>query len=491
MPPVPFLWVVPLSLYLISFIIAFDHERWYRRLPYGLAALIAIYLTAGIYNSGVWGAGWLGHVHGWICGAPTTPWQPAISNKFDILCQFAGLFLLCMLCHGELVRLRPQPRYLTSFYLMIAAGGALGGLSVSIIAPQVFHTYAEWKIGLGTGFVLAAVVAFILSGSTESGPVGSIGRRRRWLSLPGVLRAGGLVTASLALLEITTLLRDDELSRFRILEQTRNFYGVLSVIKTYSSNPPHPFHALFNGGIRHGIQFSDAVAHRIPTTYYSTNSGIGLTLAYYLNETAGEKRPLRVGVVGLGIGTLAAYLEGPEQSIRFYEINPEVTRLAETYFTYLADARERNTTVEIVLGDARLSLERELEEPQAFDVLVLDAFSGDSIPTHLLTREAFEIYLAHLARGGALAVHTSNRHVDLVPVVYGLAEQFEFGAARLLIDDTQTAGWLAEWVILSRNEALLERFARWAVIRSPMLPRRRCRCGPTNGIICWKYCDER
>ena len=144
----------------------------------GWRRLIAIYLAAGMYNPGVWGAGWLGDVHGWIWGTPPSPWMPWFSYEVDIICQFTGLFVLCMLCHGELVRLRPAPRYLTSFYLMISAGGALGGLSVSLIAPQVFNTYAEWKIGLVAGFVLAATVAFVLAGSTGSGLAGWSGPRR-------------------------------------------------------------------------------------------------------------------------------------------------------------------------------------------------------------------------------------------------------------------------------------------------------------------------
>ncbi len=458
LPSVPFLWVVPLSLYLLSFIIAFDHERWYRRLPYGLAALIAIYLTAGMYNRLGWGEGWLGHVHDWIWGKPETPWKPSFRYEADLLCQFTGLFALCMLCHGELVRLRPQPRYLTGFYLMISGGGALGGLSVSLIAPQVFNTYAEWKIGLVTGFVLAAIVAFVLAGSTGSVLTGWTGPRHWRLSRRSVLRIGGLLAALLALVEIVQLLRHDVLSRFPIIAQTRDFYGVLTVADVYGGEPPVRWHQLFNGGITHGIQFADPALRRRPTTYYSEGNGIGLTLEYYQQESAHSRKPLRVGAIGLGVGTLASYVYVPWHTIRFYEINPAVLHLAETYFTYLSDARNQGAVVEIVLGDARLSLERELKQgSQNFDVLVLDAFSSDSIPSHLLTREAFDIYLAHLAPGGALAVHTSNRNLDLAPVVYGLAEHCELDAARILANDGRNSGWMAEWIILSRNQELLKK----------------------------------
>jgi MFS family permease len=457
MPPVPFLWVVPLSLYLLSFIIAFDHERWYRRLPYGLAALIAIYLTAGMYNPAQWGAGWLGDIHGWFWDTPATPWMPLFSYKFDIVCQFTGLFLLCMLCHGELVRLRPQPRYLTSFYLMISAGGALGGLSVSLVAPQLFNTFAEWKIGLAAGFVLAATVAFVLAASR--GPGTATGSRwQALLSFPGALRAGGLLAASLALLEIVQLLRHDELSHWRILEQSRNFYGVLTVVEEHPDHPFIPFRVLYNGGIGHGIQYIDPALHMDPTASYREGSGVGQALEYYRDAAAQSGGTLRVGVVGLGVGTLAAYVYLPWHAIRFYEVNPEVSRLAEAYFTYLADARERTATVEIVIGDARLSLERELKQAsQAFDLLVLDAFNGDSIPTHLLTQEAFDVYLQHLAPEGALAVHVANRNLNLAPVVYGLAEQLNIGTARFFIADSRNAGWLAEWIVLSRNQDLLEK----------------------------------
>jgi hypothetical protein len=468
MPPVPFLWVVPLSLYLLSFIIAFDHERWYRRLPYGLAALIAIYLTAGMYNARGWGGGWLGYVHQWIWGSTPNAWIPSFRYEVDIVCQFVGLFLLCMLCHGELVRLRPQPRYLTGFYLMIAAGGALGGLSVSLVAPQIFHTYAEWKLGLATGFVLAATVAFVLAGSAGRGLFGWREPRRLRLSLPGALRIGGLLVACMALVEIIQLLRNDALSRAPILAQTRNFYGVLTVTHERAETPAISYRQLFNGGTRHGVQFVNLPAREFALAYYSDKTGVGQTIDYYRHESARTGNPLRVGVVGLGVGTLAAYVYLPRHTIRFYEINPEVLRVAETYFTYLADARERLAVVDVVIGDARLSLERELKQtPQAYDLLVLDAFSSDSIPIHLLTQEAFEVYLPHLAAGGAVAVHISNRYLDLAPVVYGLAKHFGLDTVRISSDDQQNGGWPAEWIILSRNQKLLETLRAAGGTRAP------------------------
>ena len=205
---------------------------------------------------------------------------------------------------------------------------------------------------------------------------------------------------------------------------------------------PIPFHTLYNGGTLHGMQFIDPAKHAIATTYYSGHSGVGQALEYYQQKSARSGDPLRVGVVGLGVGTLAAYVHS-SQTIRFYEINPEVSRLAESYFTYLADARGRGAAVEIVHGDARLSLERELKQaPQAFDLLVLDAFSSDSIPTHLLTQEAFDVYLRHLAPQGAVALHVSNRNLDLAPVVYGLAEHFKLDAVQIFSRNVHDAAFL-------------------------------------------------
>jgi spermidine synthase len=198
---------------------------------------------------------------------------------------------------------------------------------------------------------------------------------------------------------------------------------------------------------------------------------VGQTLEYYQQESARTKHPLRVGLVGLGVGTLAAYVYLPGQTIRFYEINPAVPRVAEKYFTYLADARDGGAKVEIVMGDARLSLERELEQgPQAFDVLVLDAFSSDSIPIHLLTREAFDVYLKHLAPQGTLAVHISNWTLNLAPVVYGLAKQFELDRVQISGADVQHAGIQAVWIILSRNEKLLETLRAAEGNESPQAP---------------------
>ncbi len=242
-----------------------------------------------------------------------------------------------------------------------------------------------------------------------------------------------------------------------------------------------------------GKQFTDVNLHQTSTTYYSGGSGVGRTFEHYQLETARTGELLRVGAVGLGVGTLAAYVYQPWHTIRFYEINPDVVRLAEKHFTFLADARERASTVEIVLGDARLTLERELNDPQKFQMLVLDAFSGDSIPIHLLTTEAFDVYLQRLAPGGAIAVHISNRHLDLNRVVRGLAEHFELrGGSEVHLSIDGRHGEVL-WPIGSscrRTRSCSMNSARSRAIgpvRRPSLP---FLCGPIGGTICWRFCID-
>lgn len=289
---IPFLWVVPLSLYLLSFIIAFDHERWYRRLPYGVAAMIAIYLTAGMYSPGLWSTGWLGTVHHWIWGGTPGVWRAAFGFQAELACEFSMLFLVCMLCHGELFRLRPAPRYLTNYYLTIAAGGPLGSVVVTLLAPTLFSSYVEWKLGLVGGFILAAIITLGLARGPDVG---------RWFAgrpkLAGKLRAGGIVVALAALIEIVQLMRGDHLSTRPILAQVRNFYGVLAVADERPDSPTGHTHVLFHGLTNHGMQLVAADQRQTPLAYYIAESGIGQVLRYY-----GRQDNLRVGVVGQGAG---------------------------------------------------------------------------------------------------------------------------------------------------------------------------------------------
>jgi SAM-dependent methyltransferase len=315
---------------------------------------------------------------------------------------------------------------------MCAAGGALGGLLVGLIAPLVFTGHWEFKLGLLACYALA--LAAILRDSACTWFRG----RPRWSLLCGLA----------AFLGFLALLRSHEsLALGKVVAASRNFYGVLSVDEAHPDQPQRHSFVLRHGRILHGLQFTAPERRKLPTTYYTRSSGVGLAL-----EGLHPPHGRRIGAVGLGVGTIAAYGRSGDY-LRFYEINPDVERLARSHFSYLADSPAR---IEVILGDARLSLER--EPPQAFDLLVLDAFSGDAIPTHLLTLEAFEVYLRHLQPAGLLAIHITNRHVDLNPVVEGLARYFGLHTARIRSDLNEAQGAAASvWLLVARDA---EFFAR-------------------------------
>jgi len=407
---VPFLWVLPLSLYLLSFILCFHTERWYVRPVFWV-------LLAGSM------VGMVLLMHG---GVDVALWV-------QILGYSGGLFVCCMVCHGELVRLKPAPRYLTSFYLMTAGGGALGGVLVSVVAPRVFPSYFELHVGMWACCALA-VAAFWREAQPHRR------WRRRWLAWAYV------PVLVLLLVVLGEALRREAHKSVRWSESvSRSFYGVLRVVAYEEHDAERMHRTLQHGRISHGSQFADEARRGQPTTYYGEASGVGLALRHLARDSS-----RRVGVVGLGVGTIAAYGQEGDH-YRFYEINPQVLDLATTTFTYLLDSP---ADCVVVLGDARLSLER--EEAQRLDVLALDAFNSDAIPVHLLTREAFEIYLRHLKPTGVLAVHTSNRYVDLLPVVHALASHFGLGAA--VIDSDDDDDELVDacvWVLLTKNREFL------------------------------------
>ena len=476
--PMPFLWVVPLALYLVTFIVAFDHPRWYWPTAFAIFTLLTVYLVGMAFYAGQ------SHLETKNYGVPGKlvhqiakgvyefeKWRGVPEEKLldtDRIAigfltyaamNFAALFGICMLCHGELVRIRPHPRYLTSFYLSIAAGGAIGGAAVSLIAPYVFVTYFEWNLSLWLGFLLAA--GLVLRGIWWL----SITCMRKLSWKPLLLMMPLLAIPFLIVVVMGTgdlwkyLRKSPDNIRFR----TRNFFGTLAVQDENADNPDAHYFLLYHGRITHGLQFTDELRKQIPTTYYATASGVGRTVEYYHDSRKPEG--IRIGAVGLGTGTMAAYVEKGD-TIRFYEINPNVRRITEpgTWFTYLKDCRSRGGDYEIQMGDARLSLERELHEgqPQRFHVLVLDAFSGDAIPVHLLTQEAVETYLGHLATPenggeyGALAVHITNRYLDLEPVVLGLAEHFHLGHVYIANANGDDEQYSSDWIILSKNENLLQ-----------------------------------
>lgn len=428
---VPFLWIAPLSLYLLSFVICFDSPRWYRRGPF------AVLLTAALAAI-VWAM---------FQGSEWPVWRQAA-----VYC--GGLFVCCMVCHGELYRLRPEPARLTSYYLTLAVGGALGGLFVAIIAPWLFRDFFElhWAL-LGCALLAAALWSVPKAREPQPGSAGPNPAPWRQRPIPRflgrVLRSRGLRILGLGAGVIglgTALWRESAESRETALYHSRNFYGVLAVEEYEPEDLDSRYILLQHGRITHGLQFLDPEKACWPVSYYGPRSGIGVLM------NALPPGPRRIGVVGLGTGTLTTYAARGD-SVRFYEINPDVLTVASTYFSYLTNCP---ATVTVVLGDARLSLER--EPPQQFDLLALDAFSSDAIPVHLLTREAFEIYGRHLKTNGVLAVHISNHFLDLEPVVAALARHFGYAAATIDCDENDEEWWdyASTWMLLSRDRALLE-----------------------------------
>jgi SAM-dependent methyltransferase len=397
---IPLLWLAPLTLYLLTFILAFEGGRAWR---------IEI--------------GW-SFVLVWIAGMA---WLLAdASRQFDLALQLgmwlSGLFVACLFCHGELYRSRPHERHLTAFYLTISAGGALGGVMVAVVAPLAFDAYYE----LGIALIAVAFLAALR--------FAALGRFARAASLVALLGASGC-----AAYDALRFQRD-------VIYSERNFYGVLRVKEYGTPGAPNHLRRLLHGVIMHGEQYMDPSRRHQPTTYYQASSGIGAAIA-----ARAKGPPMRVGVVGLGAGTLAAW--GRKGDVyRFYDINPKVLEVARTHFSYLAESDAR---IELALGDARLVLER--EPPQQFDILAVDAFSSDAIPVHLITKEALAVYLRHVKPDGIVAFHVSNRFLDLVPVVARIAR--ENGAHAVVVYDTAEEGsdkTQTDWVLVSRDAGALD-----------------------------------
>jgi hypothetical protein len=405
--PIPFLWVVFLALYLLSFVICFG--GLYRRSIVGVAFVLSLAATYVLLTY----------------GAKTSPLVQ--------LCVYSAVLLACCtLCHGELYGLRPAVGYLTHYYLSLAAGGALGGALVVIVAPVVFDRYVELHVGLVGCAVL--VLAKLL---TDAGPVV---RQRRlrwvWACLAGGLLGLGEVMAGDGA-------RDPGET---VVAASRNFYGQLRLSK-YRADTPWEYLFLRNGSVSHGLQFTRGEKRGWATAYYSKTSAVGI-----LFQRLPKQSQRRIGVVGLGAGTLAAYGK-PGDYIRFYEINPDVIPLATERFSFIGDSPAR---VDVVQGDARLLMQR--EEALGLDVLVLDAFTGGTVPVHLLTREAFETYQRHLGADGVIAVHVSSRWFTLRRVVRRLGEEFGLTAITIIDPGGNPERWSSEWILLTGSEAVLGAF---------------------------------
>jgi hypothetical protein len=398
---IPFLWVLPLSLYLLSFILVFESDQWYPRGIYTIAMVTSVTLvTLTTYQAASW---------------PILP---------QLVIYFATLFFVCMVCHGELVRLKPAPRFLTSFYLATAAGGAAGGIFVGLLAPVIFERLIEFQFGL------IACCACLLKAHRRQQTMESTGGKIMWVWT-------GLAICMLGLFRMWNPAEGSQTE----LAVSRNFFGVLRILEMNADHPEQHYRTMIHGRTHHGHQYQAPAKRRLATTYYGEQSGVGLALKHWPRTGS-----MRGGFVGLGIGTLARYGRAGD-SFRFYEIDPDVVRQAQDYFTYLSDSEAQ---VEVVLGDARLSLER--EAPQQYDVLVLDAFSSDAIPVHLLTREAFAIYQRHLQPSGVLAIHISNRFFDLQPIVTRLGDELGLRSERFESNADETLGtYVSHWMLLSRN----------------------------------------
>lgn len=418
---VPLLWILPLALYLLSFIICFHHERWYSRILFGPLLAAGLTQTCMVLFGGVF-----------------------IDLRIQIASYSFTLFVCCMVCHGELARLKPAPRRLTAYYLMIAAGGAFGGLFVSAIAPHIFRGFWEYHVSLT---LTAALFLLHLFGDRAT-----VFYRGRLLWAWAAFYAGFLVLVTALAVQIEETLKDS-------IAMTRNFFGVLRVLEQDKDNPADHRLTLMHGRIEHGFQYIDPEKRHWPTSYFGPESGAGLAIILHPRRHAGGNGSsrLRIGVVGLGAGTLAAYGEEGDY-IRFYEINPEVLRFSDRYFTYRRDSAAQ---VDVEPGDARVTMERErqLGKPAQFDVLAVDAFSSDAVPVHLLTRECFETYFYHLKDDGVLAVHISSRYFELSPIVKAIATIGPAtGMEALLVwnETNENQGTDAStWVLLTRNADFL------------------------------------
>ncbi len=487
---IPFLWIVPLSIYLLSFVICFEGRSgrgWYQRRYWITPAMLATAAMA------------------WALSAN----QANLSIYLALPVYAVGILLGCVMCHGELARSKPNPEYLTHFYLSLAAGGALGGLLVGLVAPQVFNSYWEMPLALvalaGLGVygcseemrllprtswtanciiaALATALILLLLGALPSAldpyPLQwakIVKGDARWgcaalLVMSALLLQKYRLSRAVALTALLCTLTFDWGYYHSLSTGTelvvRNFYGALRV--EGSSAGAWHIRTLAHGVVVHGTQIMEPPLSEMPTTYYGESSGIGRTILIE-HISVGS---LRIGSIGLGAGTLAVYAR-PGDLFRVYELNPAVVDIAQNQFTYLKDSKAR---IELVLGDARLSLEREIAQgafnrpEQRFDILSVDAFSGDAIPVHLLTREAFASYARLITPDGVIAFHLSNRYLDLAPVVGQIARDAGFQAV-LVADRPSAIGLLSpsDWALVTRSTTFLQQ-PEITAYSTPIVPR--------------------
>ena len=398
--PEPRLWITTLGLYLLTFIITFDHERWYRRSIAAAFCLCAIAFLTGYSEMFDWLR------LDWSLGDFELRWS-----------HFVVMFLICFLCHGELVRLRPKSTdYLTEFYMCVSAGGACGGLFASIVAVNMFNGYFEWTLCLILALVACCWILVFTSGWRQYIAKETIHRSR--LSLMCCCTVASFTW--IFYFEDPWEWRSTDSGTYisKRIETSRNFYGVVSVEdQVHQSDPSRSYRGFYSGNVIHGMQLKSAEARLRPVSYYGAGSGIADTIKY----AQARQEAVRIAVIGLGAGSVASYGR-PTDHFDFYEINPEVIRIAETYFTFLSGS---HATTQVILGDGRLKLDANKDAP--YDIIMLDAFTGGTVPVHLLTKEAFGAYKAHLAPNGFIVAHITNSHLNLYPIAKLQAEHLGMG----------------------------------------------------------------
>jgi len=416
---IPFLWILPLAIYLISFILIFQKGThwWQRPVVWNLLAPVSIATVIILHVAG-----------------------PKYPYLWSVGADLAVLAVCAMLCHVHLAESKPALESLGWFYLAISAGGALGGIFTAVIAPLLFQTYAEFPLLLSVCTALALAKG-LTNGDLTTTP------------MPILNRAQIFALASAAMIPFGTF----SATVPGILEEKRNFYGVLRV--TERAEVEGEMRTLTHGRTKHGTQW---VAHpELPTAYYTAASGV----AHAIRDLQRAKpQGIKAAVIGLGAGTLAHYTRRQDR-FRFYELNPDVELLARRHFTYL-----EGKNAEVILGDARLRLAQ--EQPQNYDILIVDAFSSDSIPVHLLTREAADLYAHHLnPRDGVLVMHISNRVLDLEPVTRGIAAHLNRIHHLVVTKDPLEKGAAgSSWAILRQGQYQGAKGILWTDAYSSLWP---------------------